>query len=460
MSQSPPLTSSALLVKIQELMLPLLLGVVAALLVANLFPETYAAILHLAPFGEGAELHGHTVDLKFLIDDVFMVLFFGIAAKEIAHSALPGGSLNPPSKALTPLLATVGGVLVPVIVYFAAGYALYRFGAFDELLRIYASERSPEAPEPSFGVIAIGWGIPTATDIALAWLVARQVFGRGRAPVKFLLLLAVGDDAIGLVIIAVVYPDPALPVQPLWLLLVGAGALVSWWLRRRGERRWWLYVLIGGPLAWIGLFNAHVHPALALCVVVPFLPGPSPRTLADEDNPVEQLVGDPHRHSPLDDFEHTLKPFVDFGLFFFAFANAGVQVSSCGWLSLLIAGSLIGGKLIGVPIFVFGARLMGLRLPDGMGLREVVLAAYIAGLGLTVALFVATQAYPVRIFGPELQGEAKMGALLTMLVGLTAIPLARAIGVRKLSSDESPSANPSTRSARAEGPAVVEGSKT
>ena len=417
-------------------MLPLLLGVVAALAAANLFPETYAAILHAQPFGH-LSIGGHHVDVKFLVDDVFMVLFFGIAAKEIAHSALPGGSLNPPSKALTPLIATVGGVVVPVAVYFGLGWAMYRLGAFEGLLETYGRQRGEGSPDPSFGVIAIGWGVPTATDIALAWLVARQVFGKGRPPIKFLLLLAVGDDAIGLVIIAVAYPDPAHPVQPVWLLAVAAGALVAWWLRRRGERHWWLYIATAGPLAWVGLYFAHVHPALALCAVVPFLPGPSPRALAEEDDPVEQLMGDPHRHSPLDDFEHTLKPFVDFGLFFFAFANAGVEFSAFGSLSLLIAASLIGGKFLGVPLFVFGARLAGLRLPDGMGLREVLVAGYISGLGLTVALFVATQAYPVAMFGAQIQGQAKMGALLTLLVGMSAIPLARAFGIRKLSPGES-----------------------
>lgn len=416
-------------------MLPLLLGVVAALVAANLFPQTYAAILHALPFGD-LSIGGHHVDVKFLVDDVFMVLFFGIAAKEIAHSALPGGSLNPPSKALTPLIATVGGVVVPVALYFGLGYLMYRFGAFEGLLERYDIERGPGSPAPSFAVIAIGWGIPTATDIALAWLVARQVFGKGRPPIKFLLLLAVGDDAIGLIIIAVAYPDPAHPVQPLWLLAVAAAALLAWWLRRRDERRWWLYVVTAGPLAWVGLYFAHVHPALALCAVVPFLPGPSPRALGEEDDPVEQLMGDPQRHSPLDDFEHTLKPFVDFGLFFFAFANAGVEFSALGSLSLLIAASLVGGKFLGVPLFVFAARLAGLRLPDGMGLREVLTAAYISGLGLTVALFVASQAYPVAMFGAQIQGQAKMGALLTLLVGMSAIPLARAFGIRKLSPGE------------------------
>ena len=79
--------------------------------------------------------------------------------------------------------------------------------------------------------VANGWGIPTATDIALAWLVARVVFGRGHSAVSFLLLLAVADDGIGLGIIAVFYPDPNHPVQTIWLLLVAAGMGVAWGMR-------------------------------------------------------------------------------------------------------------------------------------------------------------------------------------------------------------------------------------
>ena len=71
--------------------------------------------------------------------------------------------------------------------------------------------------------IARGWGIPTATDIALAWLVARMIFGSAHPAVAFLLLLAVADDGIGLAIIAIFYGDPTNPAKPIFLLLVAAG---------------------------------------------------------------------------------------------------------------------------------------------------------------------------------------------------------------------------------------------
>ena len=155
-------------------------------------------------FGDDAKVLGHPLTVHFLINGMFMVFFFGIAAKEITDSVLPGGALNPPNKAVNPLMATIGGILGPVGVYFLLTAVLY--GGTD-----------------NFSEVANGWGIPTATDIALAWLVARIVFGSHHSAVNFLLLLAVADDAIGLGIIAVFYPDPNHPVEPVWLLLTLGG---------------------------------------------------------------------------------------------------------------------------------------------------------------------------------------------------------------------------------------------
>lgn len=92
-----------------EFSIPLIAGVLAALAWANLAPHSYHQLVHGSPFGEGSHLNLH-----FAVNDVFMALFFGIAAKEITESALPGGALNPPRKAINPLLGTLGGVLGPI----------------------------------------------------------------------------------------------------------------------------------------------------------------------------------------------------------------------------------------------------------------------------------------------------------------------------------------------------------
>jgi len=395
---------------LQEFSIPLLTGVFVALMVANAAPEAYQRILHWEPF-TGLQLFHHKLDFHFLVNDIFMVFFFGIAAKEITESCLPGGPLNPPAKAVTPLIATLGGVVGPVAVFF-----LGLWGAFE--LGIYSYDVD------DWDHLARGWGIPTATDIALAWLAARFVFGKGHPAVAFLLLLAVADDAIGLVIIAVFYGDPEVAAAPYWLLLTLAGMLVALLLRRMGVRCWPPYIFIAGPLSWSGLILAHLHPALALAVIVPFLPWPQ-RDFGLFDNRDEytqmgpELAADLHiEMSTLDKYEHQTKLFVDFGLFFFAFCNAGVVFESSGPMSWLVLGSLVVGKTAGIAGAGLLALLIGLSLPAGMRVKDLVMAGFIAALGLTVALFVADAAFEEDLL---MQGQAKMGALLSGLVGIVAL---------------------------------------
>lgn len=398
---------------LQEFSIPLLSGVAVAMLAANLAPEAYHHAVHWRPFGD-VELFGHYLDLHYLVNDIFMVFFFGIAAKEITEACLPGGDLNPPAKAMNPLFATIGGVLGPVATFFIGLSLLYSAGVYDTASHDYAT-------------LSRGWGVPTATDIALAWLVARAVFGQGHPAINFLLLLAVADDAIGLVIIAVFYGDPSHPAEPVYLALVGLGMLAALIMRRAGVKSWLPYIAVGGPLAWTGLTLAHLHPALALVFIVPFLPGPrrDMGLFLDEDE-VDHMGPDVARdlhmeHSPLHSFEHGLKLFVDFGLFFFSFTQAGVPLADVGPMTWLILASLVIGKTVGITFFGFLATRLGFPLPDRMGWRELVMAAYVAALGLTVALFVASAAFTE----PKLLGQGKMGALFSGFVGISAVLIAK-----------------------------------
>jgi NhaA family Na+:H+ antiporter len=278
-----------------------------------------------------------------------------------------------------------------------------------------------------------GGGIPTATDIALAWLVARTVFGKGHPAINFLLLLAVADDAIGLAIIAIFYGDPDLPARPEFLLLILLGMATAYGMRRAGFKSWIPYIAVCGPLSWLGLSLAHLHPALALVFIVPFLPGPR-RDIGlfvdrDEiDQMGDALAQDLHmEHSPLHQFEHQMKLFVDMGLFFFAFTNAGVVLAAIGSMTWLILGSLVIGKTLGVTLLGLLAVKIGFPLPARMGVRELVMAGFVAALGLTVALFVAGAAFT----DPTLLGQAKMGALFSGFVGLAAILLGRSLGMNR-----------------------------
>ena len=393
---------------LQEYSIPLIVGVLAGLLVANIDSHAYEKLVDFHLFGKGATVFGRELTLHFLINEMFMVFFFGIAAKEIADSVLPGGVLNPISKAINPLLGTLGGVVVPVGVYFLLTHIIY--GGSDD-----------------FGDVSKGWAIPTATDIALAWLVARLVFGAHHPAVSFLLLLAVADDAIGLGIIAVFYPDPDHPAAPIWLLLTAGGMGVAFAMRRFGVRYWVLYVVIAGALSWVGMVKAAIEPALALVVIVPFLPSRAPPAQLDEVGAKTHHGSDKASgHSPLETFEHQLKLPVDLGLFFFAFANAGVAFGNINAVTWMVLASLVVGKTVGVTLFSLAAYRVGFPFPAGMGFRHVVVAGIVSGLGLTVALFVASKAFD----GPPFLDPAKMGALLSAGVALLALAVGRILRVK------------------------------
>ncbi|QEM67177.1 Na+/H+ antiporter NhaA [Geobacter sp. FeAm09] len=371
-----------------EFSVPMLTGVAVALAWANLDPAGYHTFLK-QPLVGGLSFH-------FITNELFMVLFFGIAAVEITQSCLPGGALNPPSRAVNPLLGTLGGVLGPVAVY----------------LGLNALAGGPE--------LRNGWGIPTATDIALAWLVARAAFGAAHPAVSYLLLLAVADDAVGLAIIAIFYPDPSHPVAPLWLLLTALGMLVAYALRRLRVASYWPAVICGGALSWSGLHHAHLHPALALVFIVPFLPHRRRETklLFEED---------PGDRSPLSRFEHEWKAVVDVGMFLFGLANAGVGFSSLGTATWLVLAALVCGKTLGIFGFGWLAARFGFGLPRGMYRSDLLVAGIIAGTGFTVALFVAGEAFA----DPALQGAAKMGAMLSITAAGIAMVAARLLGVRR-----------------------------
>jgi NhaA family Na+:H+ antiporter len=374
---------------LREFSIPLIAGAVAAFLWANIDPDSYHHFTHSPLIG--------SLSFHFITNDLFMVFFFAIAAVEITQSCMPGGDLSPPAKAVNPLLATLGGVIGPIVIYFALNHLI-------------GSES-----------LNNGWGIPTATDIALAWLAARLVFGNNHPVIAFLLLLAIADDAIGLAIIAIFYPDPAYPAAPIWLLLTGAGMAAAYILRRYETRNYWPYIILGGVPSWTGLHEAHLHPALALVFIVPFLPHPMKETkhLFEED---------PTDVSTLASFEHEWKIIVDFGMFMFGLANAGVEATAIGAATWLVFAALLIGKTAGIFCMGFLGDKLGFPLPNAMRYKELMVAGVIAGIGFTVALFVAGEAFT----DPVIQGAAKMGAMLSILAFPLAIALARILKTKRV----------------------------
>lgn len=400
---------------LSELAAFLLFGTFVALVWANIDYESYHHFVDNPLFHSALLNHSgdHGISLHFLVNDIFMVLFFGIAMKEVSESFLPGGALSSVRKAAMPAIATAGGVLGPVGLFFLLHHL------FD--------------PEISF---VGGWAIPTATDIAYCWLFAGFVFGRAHPAVTFLLVLAVLDDLIGMLIIATFYTPE---VHPMWLGLVVLSIVICETMRRQGVKSFWPYVLVGAPLCWFGLHNTGVHAALALVPVIPFMPH------AERDSGLFQQVdhdGDGHHdhQDTMNDFEHFFKPVVDVGLLFFGFANAGVVLSSEAMVSdptIVIVLSLLIGKTVGVFVFCLIANKLGLELPEHMTIAQTVVLGLLAGIGFTVALFVTT-VYVGMSDDPALAGIAgqlKLGALLSFTAGPLAIILGRLIGIKKIHGD-------------------------
>ncbi len=380
---------------LREFSIPLLAGVITALIWNTISPVSY----YLFNYGHC----GGLFNFHFITNDIFMVFFFAIATAEITQSCLPGGDLNPLRKAINPLLATVGGVAGPIIMYLL----------FNSLIG------SP--------ALAKGWGIPTATDIAFAWLAGRMIFGSNHPVIAFLLLISIVDDALGLAIITLFYPNPLLPVAPVWLLVTALGMVSAYILRKKSVHNYWLYLFFGGLSSWIGLYKAHLHPALALVFIIPFLPH-ARRTAQHmfEENKKDD--------SPLARFEQEWKVIVDCGLFMFGLANAGITFSSAGIATFLVLSALLLGKGIGIFLMGVLAKKLGFPLPQGMTWRHLAVVGIIAGIGFTVALFIAGEAFT----DPYTQGAAKMGALLSLIALPLGLVVAQFLGIRKVKIRELP----------------------
>ena len=239
-------------------------------------------------------------------------------------------------------------------------------------------------------------------------MVARVIFPNGHPAIPFLLLLAIADDALGLMILAVFYPSGPLSVAALAILMTVA-VLAALWLKRHRVRSFWPYLLGPGSLPWAALYFGGFHPALALVPIVPFMPhSPRDRGLFD---PREDLQVD-----TLNQFEHWWATPVQFVLLLFGLANAGAPFEQVGPGTYFVLAGLLLGKPIGVMLFAGAARLAGARSPAGLRPADLVLIGIIASIGFTVSLIFATAAFPA---GAAL-AQTKMGALLSF----SAAPLA------------------------------------
>lgn len=409
----------------------LIFGAIIALIWANTDPHSYHAFVEY-PLAENffighahVDDHGHvhrTLTLHYLFNDVLMAFFFAIAAKEVWEAViLKNGSLRG-KKAATPLVATAGGMLGPIAVYL--GLALF-------------------LGSDTYEAVKNGWAVPTATDIAFSYLVGRIVFGAGHPAVRFLLLLAIADDAAGLVILAIFYPTGEL--APEWLLISVAAAIAVFilanWLPRHLDRgnqarpnsTWmreklgfWPY-LIAGCVSWYGFMRAGVHPALGLLPIVPTIPH------ADRAFGIF-AEAEQHLTDLLNDIEHKLKTPVEIILFFFGLLNAGVEFNAIGSPTWLVLAGLLIGKPLGVLLMgALAAHVFKLGLPAGMRTIDLFIIGCVAAIGFTVSLFIASVAFDAdtMLGDTPVQAAAKMGALLSFFAAIVSIIAGKLCGVQK-----------------------------
>lgn len=283
------------------------------------------------------------------INDGLMAVFFMLVGIEIKREALEG-ELRQIGKALLPLAAALGGMAAPALVY--AGF-------------------TQERPE-----LLAGWAIPSATDIAFSLGVLSLLGNRAPASLKvFLLALAVLDDLGAIIVIAIFYTAD---LSPLSLGLAGLGVAVLLAMNRFGVRATAPYIL-AGVFTWVCVLKSGVHATLAGVVVGLVLPRPD----------------------PADRLEHSLHPWVAFGILpLFALANAGVPLAGLGLDDLLhpvtlgVALGLFLGKQAGVMGFSWLAARLGVGLlPKGATWTQFYGVALLTGIGFTMSLFVGTLAF-------------------------------------------------------------------
>ncbi len=349
---------------VSEHLLLLPLGVLIALVWANIAPESYFTFSYAAAFA---------------VNDIAMAFFFALMAKEVVEATAPGGVLHSWRRVLMPLVTSIGVVLVPPLIHRALVEQL---------------------DEP---MLAAAWPVTLATDIAVCYLAARLIFGRSHAAIPFAILLAIASDATGFVVLALVSPsrEPHWTVGLLILMAAMAGAVA---LRRMRLRSFWPYLLGPGTVAWFALYWIGLHPALSLVAIVPFLPHAA-------RDPGFFVDASPDAKDTLSQFEVFWRYPAQIALFFFGLVNAGVPLRTLEQATLALPAAVLVGKPIGIVLGAAAARLAGLRLPHDVSWRELIVLGFSAAIGLSVGLF-----FCAALIAPgQLRSEINMGVLLTAL---------------------------------------------
>ena len=377
----------------------LLVCAVAAMAWANSpWRDSYFAFWHL-PVTVGAGPYQMTHSLGHWVNDALMVIFFFVVGLEIKRELLIG-ELSSVRQAMFPIMAAIGGMVVP-----AGFYVMLNAG-------------TPGAP---------GWGIPMATDIAFAIGVLTLLGPRVPFGLKvFLTAFAIVDDLGAVLVIAFFYT-----AQLSWTALAAAGVITAllMFLNVAHVRSPLPYVILGVGL-WLAVLSSGIHATIAgviLALTIPARPAIDPLTLLHRGRHLlDRLQSSPSRskggltgdqqaivqeledacdqvESPMQQLQHRLHPWVTYFIMpVFALANAGVTITSEMSLGHPVAlGIILGlvlGKQIGITAFAWlSVRLGFAALPAGTTYRHIYGAAWLGGIGFTMSLFVASLAFDDRL---------------------------------------------------------------
>jgi len=315
------------------------------------------------------------------INDAMMTIFFFVVGLEIKRE-IAVGQLSTRKRLALPLVAALGGMLVPALIYLGV----------------------------SRGTFAAGWGVPMATDIALAIGLLAALGARVAAGARVMLLgLAIVDDIGAIVVLAVFYSSG---VSGNWLIVAIVAVIATVIAKRIGIERVATYVAIGVVL-WYSLQQSGVHPTLAgvaMGLLAPVTPMRGTSLVDAEEQGASSSV------SIVEWLQHLLHPWSSMLVVpLFALANAGVTISAetirAAISSPVAQGIFCGlvlGKPIGIAVFaVIGRRAGVLEFPVGLTRRMMLGVGQVAGIGFTVAMFIAELAFD----SPEMREAATMAIL-------------------------------------------------
>lgn len=401
-----------------------LIAAVAALVIANLpFGGAYHRLWETTVSIELAGVHVLDLTLHQLVNDALMTLFFFLVSLEIKRELL-FGVLRDRRAAALPIVAAVGGMVVPAVIYAALNLD---------------------------GPYLRGWGIPMATDIAFAVAILAALGSRVPLGARmFLLALAIVDDLGAIVVIAVFYTEG---VAVGWLLAAAATVVAALGFQRAGGHALWVYLSLGA-LGWYALHESGVHPTIigvAFGLITPASAALSSdryrrttnrlvdRLVRRDDGAVDDEEHERnhltlrsirrltrHTQSPLHGIKNTLAPYIGFGVIpLFAFANAGIvlpDVPLTEWMRdrvvLGVALGLVFGKTVGIFGFAWlTVRLGQARYPAGMTPTHLFGVAVTGGIGFTVAIFVANLAFADHAVADVAKSGILLGSLVAAVAG-------------------------------------------